>query len=219
MFGSTATIIFAGQGKRWLPLPDLQGAAKKSKNSKKPFELQTWWDSGNRIFRKIGSMGCQDPDVETLGQTYKFKDAKYSDNDQNSNREFITICDVLFAARPALLNDIPIQKNVPDTTGSDPTTVNDPSYLLSITIFHEASKSFLTLFDEKLTIVIALSLDKRDGDEPFGWDEIIQVNAEEALDTADSYAYLGMLVLLNKRNIRLAQDATRATNGRLEFIT
>lgn len=79
----------AGQGKRWAPLPDLQGAAKKSKNSKKPFELQTWWDSGNQIFRGIRAKGCQDPDVETLGQTYKFKDLKYTDNDQNPNRESI----------------------------------------------------------------------------------------------------------------------------------
>ncbi|KAI9646000.1 hypothetical protein NHQ30_005438 [Ciborinia camelliae] len=122
----------AGKGKRWVPAPDLAGSAKKSKNSKKPFELLTWWDSGNQIFRKIGAMGCQDLDVVTLGQTYKFKYPRYTDSDQNPNRESVTLC--------------------------------------------------------HLTKVANVS--PGDGDEPYGWEEILDVNADEALDTADSYGTL-----------------------------
>lgn len=83
----------AGQistGKRWQPEPDLPLAGKKSKNSKKAFADQRWWDHVNKIYRRPGSQGVQDDDVETWGQTYKLR----ADNvaGENPDRETITVC-------------------------------------------------------------------------------------------------------------------------------
>ena len=82
----------AGPGKRWQLAPDLPNAGKKSKNSKRPFETALYWDAGNQIFRRPGSKGCQDDDVVTFAQTYKFKDTPDEATDQNPNRETITVC-------------------------------------------------------------------------------------------------------------------------------
>jgi hypothetical protein len=76
-------------------VPDLPLAGKKSKNSKKDFPYQSFWDAGNFIFRKQGSMGCQDPGIDTLAQTYKNKGAPGPDKGiaagHNAAREMITV--------------------------------------------------------------------------------------------------------------------------------
>ena len=85
-------------GKRWQPEPDLPNAGKKSKNSKKQFADQMWWDHVNKIYRRPGSKGVQDEDVETWGQTYKFS-AKDVDG-ENPDRESITVCICLRQRNP-----------------------------------------------------------------------------------------------------------------------
>lgn len=84
-----------GKDKRWKLVPDLPGAGKKSKNSKKPLEQQSFWDDTNYIYRKQGSFGCQDKKVDTLAQTYgndkTRENAEGKGADQNPKRQTITV--------------------------------------------------------------------------------------------------------------------------------
>ena len=140
----------AGQisdGKRWQPIPDLPGAGKKSKNSKKPFAQQQWWDHINRIYRKPGSMGVQDLNHQTLGQTYKIRDEQAAG--QNPSRETITVCAFVrlilcmtnspqianagFNMKPRLLSAIGPKA---DMTKGEIEFLED---FISMTLFHEVS--------------------------------------------------------------------------------
>jgi len=139
----------AGPDKRWQPYPDLEGAGKKSKNSKKKFEEQMWWDHTNHIFRALGARGCQELGSGTQGQTYKPKDTPDTSG-LNSVREIITvslveryltivpkfsqICDVALNQKIRLLSDIDKKKDL--TKQVDMVTMED---FVSLTLFHEVS--------------------------------------------------------------------------------
>lgn len=85
--------IYCDNDKRWKLVPDIATAGKKSKNSKKPADLQSWYDPINFVYRKQGGYGCLDEG--TLGQTYHVKkddkDTPGVQAGQKLGREVITV--------------------------------------------------------------------------------------------------------------------------------
>ncbi|ORY19377.1 hypothetical protein BCR34DRAFT_551927 [Clohesyomyces aquaticus] len=189
------------QGNRWQLKPG-------KKNRKAPFEDQTWWDEQDAIYRPKGSKGCQSEDDEgrtdgTLAQTYKTKDLPQYDMlpDHNPNRETFTICDAGLEFGDGdykLLGDFK-----EDDAKIVQLPVTDFDALLSLTVFHEFCH---------ITRVLDLPGDRPDPNDPDNritevteWENVLKLDAETAIITPDAFAWLGMLAIMEKRNLRLAR--------------
>ncbi|KAL9079183.1 MAG: hypothetical protein Q9157_001934 [Trypethelium eluteriae] len=159
--------------------------------------------SNQGTYNKVmGSRGCQDP-VETLAQTYKYKDRPDEATDQNPDREVITVCDRTFSLpAPALLSAYPEREDFTKDT------LVDMDDLLSLTLFHEFCH---------LTKVI--NIPGGNEGEPNGWYRVATLDAADAFDAADSFAFLGLSAILNQRNFRIASDDKKAKVGEIEWIT
>ncbi|KAF1954180.1 hypothetical protein CC80DRAFT_595310 [Byssothecium circinans] len=182
-----------GENARWKRAPG-------NANKRKPFERQVWADKPNQMSRRIGSKGCQDENEDgekfTLAQTYQIRvDPDPLKDTHNPERETITLCD------DGLNFDGGIEKLLSDFKEDDKKVVLLPflnfDALLSVTVFHELCH---------LTKVINAPGTKPGGAaELYGWEQVLASTAAEAIDSADAFAWLGMLALTETRNMRLAR--------------
>ncbi|KAH7083834.1 hypothetical protein FB567DRAFT_92897 [Paraphoma chrysanthemicola] len=173
--------------------------------------ITKYLDRENMMISKNQPSCLKQPPAE--GRTYDRPTRNRSDG-HNSHRVVITICD-------ALMNE-PDSGTVPrrleDLNGKDmhDTLVKDLDVLVSATMLHELVHAVsLDSAAERLEILDQINPTNEAPDKytAYGWDNIIEKDAETAIKNADNYAYLGIWASLADMGYTLPRlsEATDAT--------